>query len=267
MYPDSHLYLYRGDRKGNNNIPEWYFFDGIRSKAFGKGDPAYIKKEGLLKAVRQHIQKNNDLDRLYGQCTDFLSFSSDRDIALFWMRGRDKINVEQCRPYEETNYLFTLALNRRQLSPVEGTPGLYLYRYVCNPGLKEPNVGKDNIPDLDHNGFDDGDLIFKSAMSLMYGTKGCEICQVSSAHHFFFLVDGVEYITHFPKEGKDKNAFKKTQRAREWLLLPADPMDIPGRPKIDRSITIPTPEMGNLGARVHRADFWSVDHFIDVKKV
>jgi hypothetical protein len=51
----------------------------LQAKSFGKGDPAYIRKNSIQKACRQHINHPRLGDRAYYNVTDFISFSFFRN--------------------------------------------------------------------------------------------------------------------------------------------------------------------------------------------
>lgn len=104
------MLLYRGDNYYNAATESGRFwFDGIRAKSFGKGDPAYIKKEGLLKAIRQHIYHPGKADAGYYDVTDFISFSTGQTRAMYWVSDKGRLLLTPCsESYRETRYVFRM---------------------------------------------------------------------------------------------------------------------------------------------------------------
>lgn len=51
-------YLYRGDKEGNLTMPEKYW-SGLYTKLLRSGNPAYISKNGIIRATKSHISPTN----------------------------------------------------------------------------------------------------------------------------------------------------------------------------------------------------------------
>jgi len=221
--------LFRGDSRSNIlTQPELYRFDGLRSKAFGKGDPAYIDKHGLLDSVRKHIKPENSSDQDFYNKTEFISFSTDIERAKFWLSNKGKLTLSKCdEDYEETRYLFVFDIPEDKLTKKEN--GIYSFHFMCNPSLKSANTN---------------DPIFNAAKHLIYGTNGCPICNLKDELHEIILIDTNEFLES-NQEKAIEGAMEFAKKDKEWLLLPFDVMD----------------KNGFKYARIPRADFWYVQHY------
>ncbi|TRU46263.1 MAG: hypothetical protein EWV91_13025 [Microcystis aeruginosa Ma_QC_Ca_00000000_S207] len=215
--------LYRGDFIENLTEPGLYRIDGIRSKTFGRGDPYYIDKNSLIEAIRQHTEPNSPVDIDYYNKTDFISFTTERKRAMYWASAMGKISLVNCDiDYFETHYIFTIDIEEEKLIKIN--EGIYFFEYACNPLLKQPN----------------------SPYILDYPAvvPTCPICQGLKSNHSLYLIDSVEFLNRHSDSEKYKGAFENAIRDKEWLLLPNDSINH-GR-----------------SARIPRADFWSVTHFM-----
>ena len=223
------MILYRGDSIFNDNtLPGQYRTEGIRSKTFGKGDPAYIKREGLISAIRKHVRPNRSIpsDLAYYDTTDFISFSENGDRALYWLSRRGTVTLQPTNePYKETSYLFVLQIDLKKADYLGD--GIYSYAYKCNPQLRKPDA-----PDMM--------TAIAAAASI---AQGCEVCQGGTVAHQLLLIDSEQYL----RSKNDATLAKHIEFAHndaEWLVLPADPI-----------------QSGFLRARIPRSDIWEVLHF------
>lgn len=216
--------LYRGDRFANEHtMPGRYRFDGLHAKSFGRGDPAYIRREGLIKAVRQHINHPKPGDQAYYDVSDFISFSRDKDRALFWLRDKGKWLLRPCTvPYTETRYLFTMRIPQHEL--VLKDEGIYTYSFYCDTLMREPNA----------------DTLIDRAFS---GTIDCP-CVRSDTQHSIVLIDAVQFIKAHYDAATSADALALASQDQEWLVVPYDPLPPRGRP-----------------SRIQRAAFWSAELF------
>ena len=223
--------LYRGDSFFNNDTePGRYRTEGIRTKTFGKGDPAYIERNGLINAIRKHVKPDKSIpsDLKYYSTTDFISFTEDRDRALYWLSARGKNLLTPCKvEFTETGYLFKMEIDL-DLAEYLGD-GIYLFRYSCNPKLKTADA-----PDL------------MTALAAAAAAKGCELCHNTPASHQLILVNSEDYLKSQNVDGSLDGHVKFAHNDKEWLLLPADPM---------------TPRF--LHARIPRSDIWQAELFND----
>lgn len=225
------MILYRGDSIFNDKtLPGQYRTEGIRSKTFGKGDPAYIQREGLISAIRKHVRPNRSLptDLAYYNTTDFISFSESRDRALYWLSRRGTLTLEPAVvSYSETSYLFMLEVDMAKAEHWGG--GIYSYTYHCNPRLRQPDA-----PDMM--------TAIATAASI---ARGCEVCRGGMVDHQLLLVNSEQYLRNQRDPSLDKH-IKFAHNDAEWLVLPADPI-----------------HSGFLHARIPRSDIWEVLHFTD----
>lgn len=224
--------FYRGDNICNKlTEPNLYRFDGLRTKAFGKGDPAYIEKKGLLETMRQHInpKQNSIEDKSLYDTTPFISFSSNIDRAFYWLTDKKRFEIEECLvDFSETKYLFELDIPDSELMNVGN--GIYSFKFTCNPKLKTSNFL---------------DPIFSSALPFMYGVTDCPICKIQDKVHEIILIDTIAFLHQFKDREKFEGAYRLAQEDNEWLLLPFDTMD----------------KNGFKFNRIPRANFWKVKHF------
>ncbi len=135
--------LYRGDCFFNEiTTPGRYRFDGLHAKSFGRGDPAYIAKNSIREAVRQHISHASPTDRDYYNVTDFISFSTDKNRALYWVTDMGTKSIIPCAiPYTETRYIFTLNIPHHEMERPDN--GLYSFSFFCIPSVRQPNALSD----------------------------------------------------------------------------------------------------------------------------
>lgn len=224
------MILYRGDNFFNEYTdPGRFRTDGIRSKAFGKGDPAYIQREGLIESLLCHINPNhlNPKEKSYYDTTDFISFSESYDRALYWLKDRGKITLERnVIPYTETRYLFSINIDMSKA--IKYSEGLYYYEYKCNMTLKTPNA-----PDF-----------YSILQTQLIINNGCEVCQNQSSIHRLILINSEEYLNTYKSNSKKPKALIFAKKDQEWLLLPFDEI-----------------AYGFKHARIPRSDIWSVDLF------
>lgn len=225
------MILYRGDSLFNDNtLPGQYRTEGIRSKTFGKGDPAYIKREGLISAIRKHVRPNRSIlaDLAYYDTTDFISFSENGDRALYWLSHRGTVKLQPTNePYAETGYLFVLEVDLAKAD--YWGDGIYSYTYRCNPHLREPDA-----PDM-----------MTAIATEASIAQGCEVCQAGDIAHQLLLINSEQYL----RGQNDPTLAKHIEFAHndaEWLVLPADPL-----------------HSGFLYARIPRSEIWEVLHFTD----
>jgi hypothetical protein len=214
--------LYRGDNIFNaRTTPELFRFDGLMSGSFGKGDPAYVQKNGLLKSIRQHIRQFDSTDREYYQRSDFFSFSMDRQRAEYWLTNRNSIQIEKCiNEYDETRYLFIMDIKDSELLFIE--KGIYSYNFRCNTKLKRPNGNS-----------------LQEQVLVGYDT-GCPICDLGQNHQVIFI-NSIEYLMANPADYKVADALSAAIEDSEWMLLSNDYF---GRLK---------------SSRIPRADFWRAE--------
>ncbi|WP_163377824.1 hypothetical protein [Cyclobacterium sp. SYSU L10401] len=222
------MHLFRGDKLANKlTDPKRYRFDGIRSKAFGKGDPAYIQRTGLVESLRQHINPETLDDREFYHKTDFISFSRSSDRSMFWLRDKNSIEIIKSNEFDETRYLFILEVEDEKL--VELEPGIYLYAFACNPKLRKMNSD---------------DIISNSVLHLTYSYNNCEICKGSFSAHRIILIDTVKFLMSKDLPEKFQGALNNAILDKEWLILPLD--------KMNKKVNFTS---------IPRANFWKVEHF------
>lgn len=204
-------------------MPGRYRFDGLHAKSFGRGDPAYIQREGIIKAVRQHINHPTPVDQGYYDVSDFISFSRDKDRALFWLRDKGRLLLRPCTaPYTETRYLFTMHIPQNEL--VLEHDGVYTFSFFCDPLLREPNA----------------DTLIDRAVS---GTIDCP-CVRSGMKHRIVLIDAVQFLNAHHYVATSADALVLASQDQEWLVVPNDPLPPRGR-----------------SSRIQRAAFWSTELF------
>jgi hypothetical protein len=224
--------LYRGDCLCNTGtLPGRYRLDGIRSKTFGIGDPAYIKREGLIAAIRKHVRPDRTIpeELQYYNTTDFISFSEDRNRALYWLSERGKLTLTpNAENFNETRYLFTIEIDLA--AAINFGDGVYLYHYPCAPALKEGNA-----PDL-----------MSTIEAQAVRAAGCDICGNGATTHSMFLVNSEQYLTSHNADHLLDGAIQFAHNDREWLILPADPM---------------SPQF--FHARIPRSPIWKTELFND----
>ncbi len=221
--------LFRGDKIYNiDTCPGIYRGNGLRTKAFGSGcSPFNIETLGLIESIRKHIKPLGGLDSNYYDVTDFLSFSTNRNRAMYWLTDRDTLEVEKTEEYEETRYLFTFRLDNKLIKQLGD--GIYFYEYNCNLRLLKPDKK--------------GDMFLAETLKFNAENDKCPICDSNNGNHRILLLNSFEYLTSNVKDAKYDGAIEFAKNDEEWLVLPYD-------------------FIGNFRSpRIHRADFWSAEHF------
>jgi hypothetical protein len=216
--------LYRGDKRGNSTLPEKYRTEGLLTKFINGGNSAYIAKVGLAESIRVHVAPTDSVERILQSKSSFLSFSSDRDQALYYASEGNSSNVIQCHDYAEKRYLFTI--DTSECIPTDD-PGIYSLEYTCNQELIQPNA---LTPD---------DLIVAKSVH-------CEFCKEGKQTHRLLLLDVVAFLSRHPHSAKSNSAIGNAQRDSEWLILPVDYL----------------PRLYGFSARIPRSSIWHVEHFL-----
>jgi hypothetical protein len=220
--------LFRGDKIHNiDTCPGIYRGNGLRTKSFGSGcNPKNIELLGLIESIRKHIKPLAQKDFDYYDVTDFLSFSSKRQRAMYWCADRNALILDKSEEYEETRYLFTLNLNNNLMTSIRD--GIYIYRYQCNLGLIKPDKKNDILTSI---------FKYKSI------NEPCPICGNMYNNHRLVLINSFEYLIKNTKDAKYKEAIELAKDDDEWLVLPFD-------------------SLGELrSSRIQRADFWFAEHY------
>lgn len=196
--------LFRGDKINNGTLAEKYRSAGLLTKSINGGNPAYIQRAGLLSAIRGHVKPSNIDEEIFQKKSLFFSFSSNRDVALYYASDRKPNDLLHCEPYREHRYLFTftsLSCNVRNCDK-----GIFLLTYEHDLTLE------------------DGDSTFdKSVMTqrMESGFARCEICENGNLHQLV-LIDVVSFLKTHPKCGINEQALSNAKRDFEWLIMPAD---------------------------------------------
>ncbi|MES2829225.1 MAG: hypothetical protein V4687_13770 [Bacteroidota bacterium] len=222
------LSLYRGDSIHNQKTnPGTFRSDGIRSGAFGGGgDPRNIEKLLPLTTIKQHIDHITQVAKDYYKITDFISFTEQEATALNWAADLKPDELLPCTtPYEETRYVFHVAILKTELKPV--SKGVWSYQYQCNPRLKLSNYV---------NGF---------LKTFALQNAGCDVCGGMVKRHSLLLIKPIDFMEDLNGQPEFKRTLKLAVKNDEWLLLPNDLMD-----------------HGFRRTRIYPADFWKANQYI-----
>lgn len=224
--------LYRGDRINSDTEAGRYRFDGIISKSFGKGSPAYIAPLPLLENIRSHINPVTPSDHLIYSQTEFISFSSSFDRAYFWLSDQGSQMLFPClTEYEETRYMFTLEIPEEELEALDKDSTMFLFRFACNPDLKRSNSSS-IIENL---------MLEVVAPNTWF--RHCDVCRQVHRAHSLVLVDAVKYLQVYGGSDRFDGAAINAAADKEWLILATDPVN------------------GLSATSIPRSDFWSVSHY------
>ncbi len=216
--------LYRGVNSGNKTLPERYYSDGLLTKQHNSGDdPEPHKKYGWLATITNHIHFTNPQERFIYDTTQFLSFSSNRDIALSFIGGATNRRFEPAMRSNAEAFLFTANFADGQLEKVG--KGVYTFSYSCNYGRCT------------------SDAAFVSPIG---GLVRCNICNHLKGYlHKAVLINAEQFL--FDLQSDYPEEYQKALWDKEWLIMPADPMvDLSGK---------------GFQSRLFIADFWSVEFF------
>lgn len=222
--------LHRGDKIYNiDTCPGIYRGNGLMTKAFGSGcSPSNIEALGLTESIRKHIKPVDVFDLNYYDVTDFLSFSSNRQRAMYWLTDKNTLEIEKATGYEETRYLFTFMLDDNLIKQIG--EGMYFYEYKCNLSLLKPDKNKN---------------VFM-AQVFKYNSENnkCPVCGNQNGLHRLVLINSYEYLTSNAKDIKYDGAVEFAKNDEEWLILPCD--------YDEKNFRLP---------RIQRANFWIAEHF------
>jgi hypothetical protein len=219
-------YLYRGDNIDNKlTMPGKYRSEGLFTKLINQGDPAYIDKMGLLESVRSHIKPESDKEKVFSSTSSFLSFSSNRERALYFAACGKPDELVECQEYYEKRYLFTINTSDCQFQILQ--PGVFNLEYSCNRKLISQNAPADvGICDLRNS--------------------PCEYCGNNLTNHHLLLIDVVTFLDSNPNLEKYEGAISNAQRDFEWLIMPMDYI----------------PKLASYSARFPRSSIWHANHYI-----
>lgn len=204
-------------------MPGRFRFDGLHAKSFGHGDPAYIRRQSLIRTVCKHISHPSRADKAYYDVSDFISFSKDKNRALYWLTDKGTRSIHPCKvAYTETRYLFTMSIPQHEL--VSECEGIYSFSFYCDPHLREPNA--DTSMDW-----------------ALIGMVNCP-CVQSGIRHKIVLIDAVQFLNAHHNAATSGDAKVLATEDQEWLVIPNDPSRPFGR-----------------SSRIQRACFWSAKLF------
>lgn len=218
------LDLYRADRIGNTTLPEKYYSDGLITKQLNSGDdPLPHKKYGWLKTILNHIQYNSDDEKFIFDTTQYLSFTSDLNRALFFLSTKEKYPVYKSERNSADAFIFKATIEYSKLKKFG--EGVFIFAYKCNYD-KTRNDPK-----------------FQSTIS---GFLGCNICSLHSNYeHRLLVINASNYLFEFRNQYPVE--YELATKDKEWLLMPLDPMV--GLNSICYQ------------SRIQIADFWTVDFY------
>lgn len=219
------LTLFRGDSILNRRTePGLYRGNGLRSKAFGKANPMNIMKNGLLEAIRIHVNHTGAFEEALYNLTGYLSFSQDKGRAFVWAGG-DAVNmISVGNDYTETRYIFDVNILLSDLREVADS--VFEYLYPCNTKLV---AGNSSDP--------------LNVLSAAMQNTVCHVCNNTEKVHSLLLIDAVGFLRKHRGMANYRDAYDNSVRDREWLLWPNDSLG------------------SQQSARIPRANFWSAEHY------
>lgn len=217
-------FLYRGDKFGNVTLPERHCVDGLHSKLIQKGNPAYITKYGIYKAINAHIFPQSKQEISFHNSSHFLSFSESIEKAKYYASDKNPNDLIEVQRYTERRYLFTFNLGRIQIEQISDYVFKALFR--CNRNLIEPLTS--NTPEL-----------------FWLRNEKCKLCEIDGIFHTLMILNVVSILKKHPGYRANEQALINAERDKEWLVLPYD-YDL---------------KLGGFSAKIPPADFWSTKYF------
>lgn len=164
------------------------------------GDPAYIKRAGLLPAILAHIRPRDGGEEIFLRTSSFLSFSATEEAAKKYAAGRAAKRLVPCAVYDEDAVIFRLKISdRKELQE----NGLFEIVYDCDYSLSRPIS---RAPGEEETA----------------GAVSCEYCRDGRKRHRALLVDVVKFLQDHPGQGTRPDALESAKRDQEWLVYPTD---------------------------------------------
>jgi len=209
-------------------MPEKYYTDGLLTKQVNSGDdPEPHIKYGWLRTVLNHIHADTPESEFIYETTAFLSFTSDKDRAFYFLTEANSKNWSTSDKKDGNAFIFTLHIPMKDLK--ELSTGVYLLKYKCN---------------YDRTRTD------KKFLANIPIPVNCSLCsQLPDYEHEMLVINAPEYLFQFKDEYLIE--YSSAVKDSEWLLLPKDPL-------FDGNTGIVSK---GWQSRIHIADFWSVDFF------
>lgn len=178
-------FLYRADNIFNNELLATNPEAGLFSRLIKQGDPLYLEKVNLRKALAAHVNPIHKETAGYMQ-SHFLSFTEDREIAFRYLQGEKGDELIRSGG-NTTHYLFRLDIGLKKETT---NRGVYELKYQC---------------------------------TLARG--GGQNCLHGYAEHNALLFNLVELIGENREFHGMHDILAIAKRDAEWLVLPYDPMD------------------------------------------
>ena len=193
-------YLFRGDCRDNGEVIKHFRMAGLHTRLINGGNPQYVTEVGLLEAIRVHIAPQIS-ERDLQQKSHFISFTSNREKALFYASSGESEKLVECKSYTESRYIFSFDTSQSVI--VNEDVGIYTLSYESQPTAIEPDSQSFN------------DLILFVAFKNELQKKG-------TTKHTLCLLDVVTYLKAYPQYQTSPEALKNAERDSEWLVLPTD---------------------------------------------
>jgi hypothetical protein len=192
-------FLWRGQRISPRGVG-FFRTEGIITKQMDGGDPAYVRRAGLLSAILAHVRPRDEGEERFLRTSSFLSFSASEAVAKKYAAGRAGGQLVPCEAYDEDAVIYRLdTLHRAQL---EGN-GLCELIYDCDYSLSRP-ISRDPLEE-------------GTARAVR-----CEYCLHGKRQHRVFLVDVAEHLRCHPAHVTRADALDSAERDEEWLVYPTD---------------------------------------------
>jgi len=174
--------------------------EGITTRQMEGGDPAYVRRAGLLPSILAHLRPRNEGEERFLRTSSFLSFSASEEVAKTYAAGRSGKRLVPCMLFDEDAVIFRLNTGGRKELPESG---LFELEYDCNYSLSRPIS---RAP---------GEAETAKVVS-------CEFCSEGRKLHRALLVDVVRFLRDHPSQGATPAAPESATRDMEWLAYPAD---------------------------------------------
>ncbi len=216
--------LWRGSNLGaDSGTLGLYRVAGIVSRLPHGGDPDYVQRAGLWRAVGAHVTPVGEREKRFLATSTFISFSESEDRARYYAAGRGAHGLEPCGVYEEDAVVFELNTAGRTALQ---TPGVYEVKFRCDLTRVIPL----------HDTEDER----ASAAAIR-----CEFCAGNAREHSLVLIDVVRFLEAAATAVTSPRALSSARDDKEWLVWPTDFV----------------PRLHGFSAMIPPSTIWTSHHF------
>jgi len=177
-----------------------YRVAGIMSRLPLGGDPDYVTRIGLWKAVGAHVTPQGEAEAQFLRSSSFISFSESESKARHYASQRGAHELEACGVYDEDAVVFEIDTSGRE---PRGGPGVFHLYYPCDFSRAIPlHDTADERESLQH--------------------IRCDFCGDTPRSHSLTLIDVVRFLEGHRVAATNPRALASAADDEEWLAWPTD---------------------------------------------